>query len=133
MKLIYTTENKEITCELNDSNVPHSDLVRLLKQIQNINFLMARPGFLAKASLEVKDNERKKLKDFTMKYNAIVAIVRTELLQRLGDAERILWHIQYMREEQTELERYSDPWFEFVYDPEIQEHEFINLHQNLFK
>jgi len=59
-------------------------------------------------------------------------IPRTErkkefLISKLDSVEKINWHIQYLREQKTNIEIYSEEWYNFIYNEEITSNEINEL------
>ena len=61
-----------------------------------------------------------------------IFVPRTErkkefLISKLGSIEKINWHIQYLREQKSDIEIYSEEWFNYVYNEEITPKEIGEL------
>ncbi len=137
--------------------VKKKDVIRLENQIATCNSKLSDKSFIDKAPANVISKEQAKLKDFTAQLEILknqtksadyyedekcefmvrdtkfwIFVPQTErkkefLISKLGSIEKINWHIQYLREQKTNLEIYSEEWYNFIYDEEITSKEIGEL------
>jgi hypothetical protein len=109
-------------------------------QSYNINKCLSKlfnQKFLENASIELVNNEKKKLIDFTnlQQEKILNDFFNTfgkdfiEILLKFFSLEKIYWHIHYYRELNCKLEEYSKEWFDYIYNDKINIEE-INYLKN---
>lgn len=114
------------------------NLKPIVDQNYNINKAISKltnQKFLENANPELIENERKKLEDFK-KLQAQktlnlffdqFGIDFINLIFKYYSLEKLYWHLQYYREQNTNFEEYSDEWFKFIYNIDINQEEINQL------
>jgi hypothetical protein len=122
--------------------ITSQELKIIQDQSYNINKCLSKLSnqkFLENASIELINNEKKKLIDFTnlQQEKIINDNFNTfgkdfiEILLKFFSLEKIYWHIQYYRENNCKLEEYSKEWFDYIYNDKINIDEITYLKTNI--
>ena len=121
---------------------------RLEAMIEKLQAKLGNELFLGKAPSHVVEAEKKKLSDFSVKRYAINLLLRKlrhgkRLHESIGRAageipgfyerEKLLWSIQYLREQKVSCDAYSPEWFSEVYEKEIFQEEIEELYAFFIK
>ena len=110
------------------------EIQRIQGQLDNTLLKLSNTHFLAKSPKEIVDKELQKRQDFIVKLEMLNTQWNSQynnLLNYFGDAERISWHIQYLREGNTKLPLYEEEWFIYVYREEIDLIELEQLYNKI--
>jgi len=112
-----------------------SELIRINGQIGRIENNLADENFMSKAPAQVISLNKNKLYRFTNSIEALLEKI-TEILKSIyTTAERITWHIQYLRENKylTDMKislnecQYGKEYFNSVYKATIDKQELAKL------
>jgi hypothetical protein len=131
------------------------EIKRLEEQISKCDAKLSNSSFVDRAPKEVILNEQNKKRDFTAQLENLknqsnksgdyyddercefmvrdtkflILVPRIErkkefLISKLGE---INWHIQYLREQNTNIEIYSEEWYNYIYNEDITAKEINEL------
>jgi hypothetical protein len=116
-----------------------NEISRLESQKIKYQNKLSDEKFTLKAPKDIVDAERRKLTDAesriqSLKANMLMLTCGKEyydLLIKLGDNEKINWHIQCQRELKSENEQYEQKWFDEIYNQQIKNYEIKMLHSKI--
>lgn len=118
--------------------VDTDETIIIKDQESNINKCLNKlnnPKFVSNVSEEVINLENKKLQDAINLQNFnLLNICFTKykkdfiyIFLYFEELEKIFWHIEYYRELNTKIEKYSKEWFDYIYQKNITEDEIKHL------
>lgn len=133
--IIKIVDNLLIYIETDEFLIPIKD------QTFNINKSLSKLNnqkFLENAGEELVKLEKIKLEDFKKLQDQKIlntffdrfGIDFINLILKFYSLEKIYWHIQYYREKITIFEEYSNEWFQYIYNTDIEQNE-INYLKNI--
>jgi valyl-tRNA synthetase len=112
------------------------EISRLTKQRESINNKLNNNTFLSKAPIDVIDGERNKLDYIDNKIQSLInikllllnGIEYYDLIYNIG-FKWVFYYIQELRTKNTDIIKYSQEWFNYVYSKNITSDEITSLYK----
>jgi len=130
--IIIIIDNVLLYIKTKEDLKPINDQTNNIKKCQS---KLLNNKFIENAKIELVENEKKKLIDFTnlqnqktlnLLFNNFGSDI-IKLLLEFHSIENIYSHIQYFREQNYKLEKYTKTWFDSIYNININQLEIIFL------
>lgn len=116
----------------------NKEVIRIRNQIKSSELKVSNSNFVERAPKEIIDQEFKRLSDFKnlLRLNQSIILQleageeEYDLVLKFGDREKMMWHVQYLRERKFSGDPYSDEWFIEIYKDDISSDEVLELYMN---
>lgn len=107
---------------------------RVKKELEKCKLKLQNENFIKKAPKNIIIIENKKKDDFIKKISTLEMLIMkykykeyVQLILKYGTHNEIINRIQYLREQNTKEELYSENWFNEIYNTQINHNEIIEL------
>jgi hypothetical protein len=119
----------------------NKEILRLGKQLEKYKSNLNNESFIKNAKEDVIQNMNQKYndtKETIQSLNANLLMLNNgklyyDLLTKFGNNEKLKYHLEYFREQQTNKDLYSGEWFEEIYNSPMTNEEISEFHYQQFK